>query len=258
MMYSSQDVYYNQKKIYMKKLILPVLLFISLSTFAQTDNETTNESPVNQILTHGVGFSYQEFNGLNGRIANFPQYKKLRNHTGTLQIGLLKERKGLMSGLGFGVGSSMSGDRDKKSSTIRFFGFSADIGYNFSKNQRVMIYPLVGLGVERYQARFFKDNSGVQFNDVLANVGEQNNIRPVDFTNTFFNYRAGFGLILRSARKPTHSIGLQAGYTGSFKDKAWRSQNDQVLANSPEDKLSRFYATLSLNMHGFTRKKYHH
>ena len=142
----------------MKKLILPVLLFISLSTLAQSDIEVKSESPVNKILTHGVGFSYQEFNGLNSRIANFSQYEKLKNHVGTLQIGLLKEHKGLMSGLGFGVGSSMSGDRDKKSSTIRFFGFSGDIGYNFSRNQRVMIYPLVGLGVERYQARFFKDN----------------------------------------------------------------------------------------------------
>jgi hypothetical protein len=242
----------------MKKLILPVLLFISLSTLAQSDTEVSNEAPINQIFTHGIGFSYQEFNGLNGRIANFSQYKKLRNHTGTLQLGWLKERKGLISGLGFGVGSSMSGDRDKKSSTIRFFGFSADIGYNFSKNQRVMIYPLVGLGVERFQARFFKDNSAVPFDDVLSDVAEQASIRPVDFTNTFFNYRAGFGLILRSGKNPNHSIGLQAGYTGSFKDKAWRTQNDQVLANSPEDKLSRFYATLSINSHSiFSRKRFH-
>lgn len=132
-------------------------------------------------MMHGIGASFQEFEGLNSRISNFPQYKELRDHMGTLQLGWLKERNRLISGFAFSIGSSMSGDRDKKSSNLRFFGFNADIGYNVLNSQRMMLYPLVGLGYEKYQARFFKDNSGVDFDDVLESPVVQNTLDPVNF-----------------------------------------------------------------------------
>jgi hypothetical protein len=107
-----------------------------------------------------------------------------------------------------------------------------------------MLYPLVGIGLEKYQARFFEDNSEVPFDNVLANPALRNAIRPVDFKNRFFNYRLGAGVQFSSAKHPAHSIGLQAGYTGSFKKNDWRSSDDQALQNAPEDRLSRFHVSL--------------
>jgi len=225
----------------MKITIVICLLTISLASVGQ-ENKTSNFIPQ---MIHGIGVSFQKFDGLNSRIAAFPQYKELREHAGTLQLGWLKERNRLISGLTFTAGSSMSGDREKRSSTLRFLSFSADIGYNVLNNQRMMLYPLAGLGYETYQARFFKDNSAVDFNSVLQSPTVQNSLRPVDFTNSFLTYRFGAGFSIKSAKKPTHSIGLQAGYIGSFKDHEWRSNENQELMNAPEDGLRRIFVTLT-------------
>jgi len=230
----------SSKYIFMKTFILVCLVILSVQGSGQ--DRKSNFIPQ---MFHGIGGSFQEFDGLNSRIANFPQYKALRDHMGTLQLGWFKERNRLISGLAFTAGSSMSGDRDKKSSTLRFIGFSADIGYNILNSERMMLYPLAGLGYERYQARFFKDNSNVDFNTILQSAEIQNRLEPVDFKNSFLTYRLGAGFSIKAPKNPSHSIGLQAGYIGSFKDHAWRSNENQELMNAPEDGVGRIFVTLT-------------
>lgn len=225
----------------MKIIILVSLLTFSVAAIAQ-DNKNANFLP---HMVHGIGVSFHKFDGLNNRISGFSQFEELKNQAGTLQLGWLKEKNRIISGVGFMVGSSMSGDRDKKSSNLRFFGFNADFGYDVIGNDRILLYPFAGLGYEKYQARFYKDNSGVDFNNVLQSSEIQNNLRPVDFKNSFFTYRLGAGLALKSPRKPSHSIGLQAGYIGSFTSKEWRSSENQELLNAPEDKLERIFINLT-------------
>ena len=140
----------------------------------------------------------------------------------------------------------MSGDRNEKSSSLRSMGVHAEIGYNLLNSKMVLLYPLAGLGYEMYQARFFKDNSSVDFNDVLQSSTVQNSITPVTFKNSFFNYRLGFGISLKSPKYPSNSIGLQAGYVGSFSSISWRGNDNQDLMNAPKDKLSRIYVGLVL------------
>ncbi len=220
----------------MKITISIFLLGITLSSVAQ------NDSKVKQLpsITRSIGVSFQKFDGLNSRVANFPQFETLRDYTATIGLGWLKEHKRVISAGSINLGSSMSGDRDKKSSTIRYFGVTADIGYDVLKSEKVMLYPLVGLGYQGYQAIFFKDNSAVLFNDVMQSPTVQNNIRSVRFNNSFLLYRLGFGVSIKSTKHPENSIGLQAGYSGSFKKRMWRSSENQLLGNAPEDNLSQF------------------
>jgi hypothetical protein len=233
----------------MKTRFLVYLLGMAVSTFGQRDKG--NMVP---HMMHGVGVTFHEFDGLNKRISNFPQYKEVNDQMGTLQLGWLKEHKRFISGFSFTAGSSMSGDRDKRSSTIRFLGIGADFGYNVLNNPRVMVYPMAGIGYEKYQALFFRDNSTVDFNTLLQSPGAQNNLGPVDFKNSFLTYRLGAGFAFKSPRKPAHSIGLQAGYIASFRDHEWRSKNDQDLMNAPEDGLGRFFVTLTfLTQPGFMK-----
>ncbi|MEO5684329.1 MAG: hypothetical protein ABIQ88_16935 [Chitinophagaceae bacterium] len=223
----------------MKTIVSLLLVCICLTSFGQEDKKS-DDFP---YMSRGIGASFQKFDGLNSRIANFPQYKEVRDVTGVLQLGWIKERRQFISQFNIMAGSSMSGDRDKRSSTIRYIGAGADIGYDFIKSERVALYPLVGLGYQKYQARFFRDNSGVNFNDVVNSPTVQNNLKPLELTNGFFNYRLGLGISAKSSKHDC-SIGLQAMYTGSFKDHAWKSGNEQSLSNAPEDKLSQIYAGL--------------
>ena len=225
----------------MKITFLALFTAISLGSFAQKDNKHWEKVPM--LSTVNIGVSFQKFDGLNSRIAAFPQYKELRNYMGTLTLGSMMTKNNFISGLSLTGGSSFSGDRDKRSSALQFLAGQFNIGYDFIPGDKFMLFPLVGVGFEGYQAKFYKDNSGVNFNDVLNSSGVQNNIRPVKFTNKFATYNLGFGFTVKSP-KCNNSIGIQAGYTGSFKDKAWKSSDNQELANSPVDKLSRFQVGL--------------
>ena len=233
-----------------------ILLAICLPAFSQESMmEHHMKAEDFPDMSRGIGVSFQKFDGLNSRIANFPQYKALRNGTGVLQLGSFKEKKQFISQFNIMAGSSMSGESGKKSSTIRYIGVGADIGYDFVKSEKFAVYPLAGLGFQKYQARFFTDNSGVNFDNVLQSPNVQNSIKPLQLTNGFFNYRLGIGLAATSA-KHNCSIGVQALYTGSFKDHAWRGNENQQLLNSPVDKLSQIYAGLVFTCRPFFMMKH--
>lgn len=225
----------------MKITFLTLFTAISLGSFAQKDNKHWEKVPM--LSTVNIGVSFQKFDGLNSRIAAFPQYKELRDYMGTVTLGSMMTKNNFISGLSLTGGSSLSGDRDKRSSALQFLAGQFNIGYDFIPGDKFMLFPLVGVGFEGYQAKFYKDNSGVNFNDVLNSSGVQNNIRPVKFTNKFATYNLGFGFTVKSP-KCNNSIGIQAGYTGSFKDKTWKSSDNQELANAPVDRLSRFQVGL--------------
>ena len=227
----------------MKITILFFVLCFSVSVYAQ---EAKKNDFVPPMMIHGIGISFQSFDGLNSRIANLPQYKQLRDYSGTLDIGSIKVHNRFVSDIDLTAGSSMSGDRDKRSSTIRYLGAGIDFGYDLIPDYRIMFYPMAGIGVQGYEARFYKDNSAVLFDDVLQSPGVQNNIRPVNFTNSFFTYRLGLGFALRSPKYPG-SVGMQAGYTGSFKDRSWKSSDSQTLSGAPADDLSQFHVSFILS-----------
>jgi hypothetical protein len=243
-----------QIKIKKMKTILSLLFVcVAVTSFSQEDRPEKYAMDFPE-MSRAAGVSFQKFDGLNSRIANSPQYKEIRNATGVLQLGWFKEKHQFISQLNLMGGSSMSGDRDKRSSTIRYLGVAADIGYDVLKSNKIALFPLAGLGYQAYQAKFFRDNSGVNFNDVLGSPSVQNNLKPLTLRNGFFNYRFGLGIAATSERHHC-SIGIQAVYTGGFKEHEWRSSEDQVLANAPSDKLSQIYAGLVFTCQPFFMMK---
>ena len=220
-------------------------IFLSGIVLSSTAQEAKKDQYI-PLVTKSIGVSFQQFDGLNSRIANLPQYKQLKNATGTLGLGWLKERNRIISGAGITIGSSMSGNVDEKSSNLRFINLNIDLGYDLLKSEKAMLYPLVGLGFQNYQAIFYKDNRAVNFNDVLQSPTVQNNLSSVRFNNSFLVYRVGFGVSVQSPKHPSNSIGLQAGYAGSFNQQTWRSSENQLLGNAPQDKLSQFFISLVL------------
>jgi len=198
-------------------------------------------------VTRSLGGSFQQFDNLNGRVANLPQYESLKGYMATLGLGMMREMNRVVSDMSVNIGSSLSAHRDRKSSTVHYIGFNANIGYDVLNKKMVTLYPLVGLGYQVYQAVFYRDNTGVNFDDVLGSPVTQQSISPVKFRNDFLVYRAGIGVQLKSARYPSNAVGLQAGYTGSFRKNAWRSKDGQTLNNAPRDGISQLYVSLILS-----------
>ncbi|GAO41052.1 outer membrane beta-barrel protein [Flavihumibacter petaseus] len=230
----------------MKKLpYLLAALIICATAYAQDSSWSKKHDWRDMPMpTIGFGISFQKFKNLDNRVAGLPQYEGLPESSGTLQLGWLKQKRSLVSVFNIMGGTSFSGDHHKKSSVLRYLGIAGDIGYDVAKQERIMLYPFVGLAYQWYQAKFYTDNSGVEFDDALESPAVQNEIRPVSFRNSFFNYRAGIGAQFISQKGGT--IGLQATYTGSFQERAWKGNDNQTLGNSPEDRLSQFSIALIL------------
>jgi hypothetical protein len=233
----------------MKSVILISMIAASLSASAQEPMDkkhTMDKKDFTILISRGIGVSFQKFDNLNSRIAGFPEYEALKNPMWTLSLGSMHVMKNFISQITGTVGSTMSGHRDKKSSTLRSLSGGFDIGYDVIPADKIMLYPLAGIGVDAYQAIFYKDVSSVPFDDVLESPAAQNNIRSVRFNNVFATYRFGLGFALKSP-KGCGTIGLQGGYTGSFKSKSWKSNENQTLSGAPVDNLSRFNVSLILS-----------
>lgn len=231
----------------MKKFILSTLLFPCCAAIAQMPmgmhrGMIGHDSSFSVSGYRSIGASYQKFDELNDRIKKYPQYKELPDVMGTLGMGSIMHKGHFVGMNGITGGFGKKGKKEKGNSTLAFIGISADVGYDFfGKESRISLYPAVGIGVELYRAKFNKDVSSTAFNDVLQSNTTQNNIRPVVFKNAFVTYRGGLNFEAKSKDK-TGSIGLQAGYIGSFNERSWRVNESQLLQNSPSDRLSRFYA----------------
>ena len=173
----------------MKLKMMALLLVISGSVAAQEKNK----NQMNSQFTGGIGVSLQNFDGLNERIAKFPQYKKLGDYMVTFELGMLKEHQRMISDMNFMIGSSFS-NHDKKASDTRFLGVNIGFGYDLLKEKNIMLYPLVGLGLEGIQARFYRDNSSVPFDSLLQSPSVQPTLHSIDYTNYFFLLPAWFWL----------------------------------------------------------------
>ncbi len=225
----------------MKSIRLSYCLFL----FPLLGNAQNKPKPeVKRMFFHSHGISFQKQENLNKRIAAYPQFEQAKNSTGTLQFGMFAERNRLITGYSINTGSSLSGDREKKSTNTSFFGLSADVGYNLLKSTRVSLYPFVGLGYETFKVRFNRDVSNVPFDSVLMSNNAQQRVENLDFDNSFFVFRAGLGLFVSSKLHVQNSVGLQVGYTGSFVEQEWKINKTQTLLNSPKDKLSKLAASI--------------
>lgn len=234
-------------------------MLITLLMFVVVCSATAQDKPMHKkhdwknmekylpSVTRSLGGSFQQFNALNDRVENLPQYTSLKGYTATLGLGMMREMNRMVSDLNINIGSSLSAHRDRKSSTIHYIGFDANMGYDVLENKMVTLYPFVGLGYQMYQAVFCRDNTGVNFDDVLRLPAIQEGISPVKFNNDFLVYRTGIGVLLKSMRYPSNAIGLRVGYTGSFRKNEWRSKDGQVLNNAPRDRISQFYFSLLLS-----------
>lgn len=238
----------------MKTILLMAACAFSFSLSAQDTkkNKWENMKQYMPVMTKSIGVSFQEFDGLNNRIAGFPQYKTLRGHMYTASLGSMHNMKNFISQMNVSGGSSLTGDPNERSSAIRYLGGSFDLGYDVIPAARIMLYPMAGLGSEWYTAVFYKDVNAVDFDDVAASPTVQNSIRSVKFKNRFTTYRFGLGLGFKSP-DGGHSIGLQGTYSGSFKtNKAWKSAENQDLNGAPVDELNRISVSLVItgNMMG--------
>lgn len=231
----------------MKTFMLIALSIFSLSVSAQEKNykkaKWQKMKDMMPVMTRGIGVSFQNFDNLNHRIAGFPQYDGLNNRIWTISAGSMHVMKNFVSQMTITAGSSLTGDPDERSSTLRTIGGGIDFGYDVIPAKRVMLYPLVGLGAETFHAIYYRDVTAVDFDAAANSTTVQNSLRKTKFVNSAFTYRLGLGIAFKSP-DDKGSVGLQAGYVSGFHDEKWKSYEYQSLSNAPHDVIKRFSISL--------------
>jgi hypothetical protein len=163
----------------------------------------------------------QTFSNLSGRIATRPEYEKLRKTEFTFSIGLTREVDRLLIDYNLSFGSSLSGNKERKSSSIFSFGAAMTFGLNFSENfsnyRRTRLWPFVGIGIQASNVKLNKDLAAVPFDSVLQSPSWQQRAMPQKFSNTFYCYKTGLAVDFIGKYNKRSSIGLRGGYIGSFK-----------------------------------------
>ena len=224
------------------RALLLIIIICPFLLFAQS-----KENPkVVRYFFHSHGISFQDFKNLNARVRSFPQYADLKRSTGTLEFGLITKRDKTLILYNFIVGSSLSGNKEKKSTATKFLGGSIDLGYNVLEKNNLSIYPFLGLGFVKYSVLLKKDYSSIPFDSLLQNSTVQQNVSPLNFNNNFLAYKTGIGINLKSVKHPRNSAGLQMGYSGSFNKSKWKVNNTQLLDNSPKDLLSKLFFQVNI------------
>ncbi len=238
---------FKKNKRIMKSIMLIAFSIFSLSAMAQekTDKKAKWEKmkSMKPIMTHGIGVSFQNFDGLNNRIAGFPQYDGLNNRIWTISAGSMHVMNNFVSQTTITGGSSLTGNPNSKSSTLRTIGGGFDLGYDVIPSKTVMLFPLVGLGAETFHAIYYRDVNAVEFDAVANSTTVQNSLRKTKFVNSAFTYRLGLGMSVKSP-KDHGTIGIQAGYVSGFHDEKWKSAEYQNLSNAPHDVIKRFSVSL--------------
>ena len=198
-------------------------------------------------ITHAHGASYQRFPAISANIVSAANYKKPNPIIGTLHFGLITERDKTIFKYFLNGGNGFSGNKKTQSTATKMIGFSVDFGYYLINQKRFAIYPLAGLGYDRYTLILNRDNSVIPFDSVLQNPATRQRTNPVKLSNTFFHYRIGAGIKFNSVKHPRNSIGFDAGYGSSFKGNDWKINNTQTLAQSPNEKLSKYFALILIS-----------
>jgi hypothetical protein len=225
----------------MKLFLSACLLFVSALAFSQSQK---NDSTTG-FLYWGFGYQYQSFGNLSNRIGSRPEFEKPGSSMANIFLGINKENSGFIRDFQVHFSASTKGDDEKRNTSILGGGAAFTVGYNFSKKANFRIYPFVGVSGETYYAKFNRDISSISFDSILVSNTVQQRTEPVSFTNMFFCYQGGIAVdFINTKYRFLRSIGLRASYTGSFKSRNWRVNDNQLIANAPSDRIGQFNGSL--------------
>ena len=233
----------------MKKIIISLFLVLPFLIKAQSNEGSKKADTVyKRIFYFGHTYQNQSFNNLNSRIASLGSaYEKVPQSILGFNTGVISMKNNFLSKINFSLGVRIKGNQEKKNTEIFAFQNTIEFGYNFSKNKNIRFYPLVGFGVSIFNVKLYKDLSSINFNDVLQSSTIQASTSPVKLANTFANYRVGFEVDFTN-KSGFGEFALLAGYSGSFKQRSWRINKDQQVANAPVEGLSQFFVGLNFLM----------
>lgn len=193
----------------------------------------------------GISSNYYDFTNLNKKISQYNNlYENTPKFTFGLHYGIESNLPKSFTKLQFSLNANKKGNASKKNTSLLMLDFGYDFGYKIIDKNNFTVAPFLGAGINTAIVTFRKDLSAITIDSLFTSSTAQQYAESIKLKNSFFCLRSGiaFTFLDRKDQNPTASIVL--GYNMSFKNSAWKYNDEQVLLNSPADKLNMFYISL--------------
>jgi len=230
-----------------RNVMLALLITVCTMSYAQM-KEPKSYDPSKAIQFYfGLGGAHNNYTNLNAALkdADLPTIGKwAMSSIGEVDLRHNSFLIGLTSNMNF----SPKRNDDYNTTSMSFYG-GANIGYYIVNANKFHLAPQVGIGYYGTMTKITRRNGFTDFNDVLQN-GNSININQgtaaLDFALKFDC--ADF------TKTSTHLTGVRLGYKLGLSKRGWGvdETNNSTIDNSPEDRLSQFYAMVSI---GFASQK---
>jgi len=226
----------------MKKCLFPLMLALFFIKTQAQDTTVTYDPDRAVMVTFGAGGSYNDYENLNDRLSGagiLPVGKFALSNMLEADIRMKK----LLMGFNGGMNLSVRRDDDYNTWLAGIYG-GLQFGYYVANNKNFHFAPQVGIVGYGSFVKISDRNGHDDFDDLLA---EGNTITISQFTPALdFALRFDFADFSKSK---TGMAGFRLGYRLGLSKRGWGDDvSSSSLDNSPEDRISQFYAMATIGL----------
>lgn len=236
----------------MKKLILIVLIALPLYSFAQNQTQLILEEEIEKTHKKKVriheGFVYEympvNFSGFNGILANYNINLLNRiNQSYGFHLGMTTNR--IIWDLGFGYAGSKEQNKDSLRLSADGESYSFNIGYELIKAKRLIISPILGIKLHRYELYNGAEDYEINMSEYL-----QNRDVNLAFNQMFASIGLDMSFALTKDMDDSYfSLGIQGAYLQKLTDKPWIYASENKIKSAGKIDSDNFNLKASLILH---------
>jgi hypothetical protein len=230
-----------------RNVMLALLLIVYTMSHAQMQQPKSYDASKAIQFYFGIGAAHANHKNLNNALldADLPS-------VGNWAMSSIAEvdlrHNNFLIGLTSNMNFSPKRNDDYNTSLMSLYG-GLNVGYYIVNASKFHLAPQVGIGYNAAMAKITKRSGYAGFNDVLSHrnsIDLNQGVPVLDFALKFDC--ADF------TKTATHLTGVRLGYKLGLDKRGWGidETSNSTLNNSPEDRLSQFYAMVTI---GFALQK---
>lgn len=211
----------------MKKIILPLVLFVTSLTLAQETPSEIKTDKVKAFFTYGLNFQVHDEYAINTKLkqAGLPE---LKTTTPELFLGMTFFGKKYSGDLDFGF---LNSKNESGTNENKYIGFTTRLRVHYNVVNKEKIAFTTGLNISNTtgELNVYSKNNSIDFN----NLNPDSNSGHVSVRNNL--YYAGPSASFYFFKNKSTPIRLNVGYEFAFSKGNWKSDYGSVL-NSVNEK----------------------
>lgn len=222
----------------MKKIVLPILLFVSTLTSAQETDSDKKSEKLKAFFTYGLNAQIHDDYTINSKL-NQAGLPELKTTTPELFLGMTFFGKKYSGDLDFGF---LNSKNERGNNENKYIGFTSRlrVHYNIINKEKIAFTSGINISNTNAELNIYSKNNGIDLNDLTPDT----NTGHVSLRNNL--YYVGPSASVYFFKNKTTQLRLNLGYEFSFTNGNWKSDYGNVLNTVSEKGNNRFVFGLTI------------